>query len=592
MVRVLPFHADIPGCGPRSHLRAHSWLVGTTFDESAIDDALAELTAGEKVWAQTPLHRRRELLDDIHTRTGRFAGDWVRAAQTIKGLDEDSPLVGEEWMSGPLAVLQATTALAATLTALENGRSPLDGVAVQEAPGNRVAVPILPVDTYDRLLLNGFHGEVWLRPGVDADTARRRAGLAQLDPSATGGIGVVLGAGNITSIPPLDLLYELYAHNRVVVLKLNPITDPLFTVFEMVFAPLCRLGVLRIVTGGADTGRYLVHHPDVAHVHMTGSAHTHDTIVWGPGPEGLERKKDKRPLLSKPITSELGGVSPTIVVPGDWSDADLRYQAEHVATQRLHNGGYNCIAAQAVVVSKEWDRKDRFLAELRTALTNAPRRAAYYPGSEARVADALAAYPDADQVGAGRVLIEQLPLTDTPLLRTEYFSPVLGVVELPYEGGEFLQRAVDFANAELTGTLGANVLAHPRTIRRLGIAFDRAIERLRYGAIAVNAWTGLAFLAPRAAWGAFPGHTLDDVQSGIGVVHNAFLLADVERTVVHGPFRPAPRSVLHGEPALSPKPPWFVGNAAAATTARKLTEFYASRNPARIPGIFLSALRG
>ncbi|MFD6155586.1 aldehyde dehydrogenase family protein [Nocardia sp. NPDC060256] len=566
--------------------------MGTTFDESAIDEALAELTAGAKVWAQTPLRRRRELLDDIHARTGRFADDWVRAARTIKGLDADSPLVGEEWMSGPMTLLQATAALSATMAALEDGRSPLDGVAIKAAPGNRVAVPILPLSTYDRLLLNGFHGEVWLRPGVDAATARRRAGLAQLDPTATGGIGVVLGAGNITSIPPLDALYELYAHNRVVVLKLNPITDPLYTVFEMVFAPLCELGVLRIVTGGAATGGYLVHHPDVAHVHMTGSAQTHDAIVWGAGPEGLERKQDKRPLLDKPITSELGGVSPTIVVPGDWSDADLRFQAEHVATQRLHNGGYNCIAAQAIVLSKDWPLKDKFLAELRTALAQAPQRTAYYPGSDSRVADALAAYPDADQVGSGRVLVEQLPLTDTPLLRTEYFSPVLGVVELPYADGEFLQQAVDFANNELTGTLGANVLAHPATIRKLGVGFDRAIERLRYGAIAVNAWTGLAFLAPRASWGAFPGHTLDDVQSGIGVVHNAFLLDDVERTVVHGPFRPAPRSVLHGELALSPKPPWFVDNAAAAETGRKLTEFYASGNPARIPGIFVSAFRG
>ncbi|MFQ6325584.1 aldehyde dehydrogenase family protein [Nocardia sp. CWNU-33] len=568
--------------------------MGTTFDETEIDSALSDLTAGEKAWAQTSLRRRRELLDEIHTRTGRFAADWVRAARTWKGLDEDSPLVGEEWMSGPMTLLQATAALLATLTALEQGRSPLDGVALTAAPGDRVAVPILPLDVYDRLLLSGFRGEVWLRPGVDAGTARRRAGLAQLDPTATAGIGAILGAGNITSIPPLDALYELYAHNRVVALKLNPITDPLFTVLEMIFAPLIELGVLRILTGGAEAGGYLVHHPDVAHVHMTGSAHTHDAIVWGPGPEGQERKSDQRPLLDKPITSELGGVSPTIVVPGEWSDADLRFQAEHVATQRLHNGGYNCVATQAVVLSANWPQKEKFLAELRAALDKAPQRPAYYPGSDNRVADAVAAYPDAERFGPGqsRVLVENLPQTETPLLRTEYFAPVLGVVELPDDGGEFLQHAVDFANTELTGTLGANVIAHPSTIKRLGVAFDRAIERLRYGAIAVNAWTGLAFLTPRAAWGAYPGHTIDDVQSGIGVVHNAFLLDDVERTVVSGPFRPAPRSLMHGELALSPKPPWFVTNATAAATGRKLTEFYASGNPARLPGVFLSAFRG
>ncbi|WP_194817768.1 aldehyde dehydrogenase family protein [Nocardia sp. XZ_19_385] len=564
--------------------RAHSWPVGTTFDATTIDNALADLAAGEKVWAQTSLRRRRELLDEIHQRTGRFAEDWVRAAREIKDLDAASPLVGEEWMSGPLTLLQATAALSESLTKLEAGRSPLDGVSLGSAPGDRVSVPILPHDRYDRLLLSGFRGEVWLRPGVDADTARRRAGLAQLDPTTTNGISAVLGAGNITSIPPLDALYELYAHNRVVALKLNPITDPLFTVFEMIFAPLLEIGVLRILLGGAESGSYLVRHTDVAHVHMTGSTQTHDAIVWGTG-------KRKTKLLDKPITSELGGVSPTIVVPGDWSDADLQFQAEHIATQRLHNGGYNCVAAQTVVLSSEWPLKHKFLNELRAALELAPQRTPYYPGSDGRVASALESYPDAERLGQGRVLVE-LPSGETPLLRTEYFAPVLGVVELPHSGGEFLAHAVDFANSELAGTLGANVLAHPTTIRRLGIAFDRALERLRYGAIAVNAWTGLAFLAPRASWGAFPGHTIEDVQSGIGVVHNAFLLDDVERTVVHGPFRPAPRTLLHGELSLSPKPPWFVSNSTAAATGRKLTEFYAGSNPARLPGIFFSALRG
>ena len=119
MVAVLLFHADIPGCGPCRDVRAHSWLVGTTFDETAIDNAVADLVAGEKTWAHTPLRRRRELLDDIHARTGRFSHEWVRAARTIKGLDPDSPLVGEEWMSGPMTLLQATAALSATLSALD-----------------------------------------------------------------------------------------------------------------------------------------------------------------------------------------------------------------------------------------------------------------------------------------------------------------------------------------------------------------------------------------------------------------------------------------------------------------------------------------
>ena len=58
--------------------------------------------------------------------------------------------------------------------------------------------------------------------------------------------------------------------------------------------------------------------------------------VFGTGEEATVRKAAGDPLLTKPITSELGGVSPTIVVPGRWSKRDLAYQAEHVVTQKLH----------------------------------------------------------------------------------------------------------------------------------------------------------------------------------------------------------------------------------------------------------------
>ncbi|PWV76408.1 aldehyde dehydrogenase (NAD(P)+) [Nocardia neocaledoniensis] len=565
--------------------------MSTTFDAAVIDNALADLTQGEKTWAATGLRRRRELLEELHALTARDAEAWVSAARTIKQLDADSPLVGEEWMSGPMTMLAGAQALAESLGALERGASPLDGVELGTAPGGRVSVPALPHGFYDKLLLSGFSAEVWLRPGVDAATARRKAGLAQLDPAATGGVGAVLGAGNIMSIAPLDTLYELYANNRVVALKLNPITDPLLPVFRAIFAPFIELGVVRILTGGAPEGGYLVNHPQVAHVHMTGGAPTHDAIVWGAGAEGAERKKTGTPALAKPITSELGGVAPCIVVPGDWSAADLKFQAEHVATQRLHNGGYNCVAAQTVVVSADWPLREQFLTELRAAIDRAPARPAYYPGSDGRVAGALESYPGSARAN-GRVLVEDLPAGDTPLLRTEYFSPVLGVVSLPGTGADFLRNAVDFANDELMGTLGANIIVDPATVKELGAQLDTAVENLRYGTVAVNAWTGLAFLTPRASWGAFPGHTLDDIQSGIGVVHNAFLLDDVERTVVRGPFRPAPRALLRGEFTLSPKPPWFVTNKTGTGTGRKLTGFYGDGKPTRLPGIFASALRG
>jgi aldehyde dehydrogenase (NAD(P)+) len=535
--------------------------VTVELGRSPIDQALAELAEGEQAWARTDLAGRRQLLTEVMAATARHAQDWVSAACTYKRLPQTSQLAGEEWISGPYAVLTGAQALIETVTALERGRSPVDGYPVTKAPGGRLAVKVLPHTVYDKLLLRGFSAEVWTAPGTDQASLRGDAGLALKNPARTNGIGVVLGAGNITSIPVLDVFYELYANNRVVALKLNPITDVMLGPLEDSLRPLIDLGALRILTGAADAGGYLIHHPDVTHVHLTGSAATHDAIVSGP------------PRLDKPVTSELGGVSPVIVLPGEWSASDLRFQAEHVATQRLHNNGYNCIATQVVVLNKDWPQKEAFLACLRDVLASAPARPAYYPGSDTRVAAARSAYPSAKEIG-GRVLIEQVD-PGTPALTTEYFAPVLGVVQLPGDG--FLDAAVALANEQFAGTLGVNLIAHPRS---LGIQLEEAIAELRYGTVAVNAWTGVGFLTASATWGAFPGHTLAEVGSGIGVVHNSLLIANSERTVVRGPFRPFP------------KPPWFVTNKTAASTGRLLTAFAARPRWTALPPVFMSALRG
>jgi len=557
-----------------------------------IDRALRELTAGVAAWTGAGLGERRRLLGQVHAATGEHARAWVRAAAAYKQLPAGSELLGEEWTSGPYAVLTGAAVLGQSIAALEAGRSPVDGYRFGTAPGGRTTVKVLPHGIWDKLLLSGFTAEVWMPPGVSQDQIRENAGLALRNPGGPGGVGVVLGAGNITSIPVLDVLYELYANNRVALLKLNPVTDGLFDAFSAVLKPLIDFGVVRIVKGGADVGTYLVHHAQVDHVHMTGSALTHDAIVWGTGDEAAKRKAAGTPLLDKPITSELGGVSPTIVVPGRWSTADLRFQAEHVVTQKLHNGGYNCIASQVVVVSSDWPQKDAFLKELRAVLAAAPARPAYYPGSDARVAQACEAYPDAEQIG-GRVLVSGLDETDSgPALTTEYFGPVLGVLELPGDAERFLAAAVRTANEKFTGTLGANVIAHPGTIKALGAGFEHAIADLRYGTVTINAWTGVGYLTAAATWGAFPGHTPADVQSGIGVVHNAVLLASPERTVLRGPFRPAPRALVHGELTMSPVPPWFVTNKTAATTGRRLVEFAARPRWSALPGVFWSAIRG
>jgi aldehyde dehydrogenase (NAD(P)+) len=560
---------------------------------ASLDTLVAELRAGADTWTALTLADRRDLLVATAELARAHAQEWVEVASGIKGLTAGSPLVGEEWISGPYALLSSIGALASTLAVLDGGGSPLDGFATSPAPGGRTAIRVLPHGIFDRLLLNGFTAEVWSRPGVGVDELRRDAGLGQRTPTQTGGVGVVLGAGNIFSIAPLDTLYELYANNRVVLLKLNPITDPLLPVLEKVFGRFIELGLVRIITGGAEVGAAVVAHAGIDHVHITGSVRTHDAIVFGPGEEGRARQARGEVLLNKPITSELGGVSPTIVVPGRWSKRDLAYQAEHIVTQKLHNNGYNCVASQVLILPSEWSQRQEFVAELRRAYDRVAKRPAYYPGSAERCATAVWEHAAASSYDEGRrVLLDSVPADGDVAFSTEYFAPVLAITYLTGGPREFLQKAVELANNRLVGTLGANLIAHPRSIRRLGGAFSDAVAALRYGTVAINAWTGVGYLTARATWGAFPGHTLADAQSGIGIVHNGLLLAGTERTVVRGPFRPFPRSVFTGVMAISPRPPWFVTNRTADVTGRRLTAFVARPAWRKLPAIFASALRG
>ncbi|MDN3496862.1 aldehyde dehydrogenase family protein [Planococcus sp. APC 4015] len=576
----------------------HVTHIGQATDDS-IDAAIADLTVGATAWRHVTASQRVTLFERLHATVSTVAEEWVDTAATSKGLGPGHPLRGEEWLSGPYATLVALDAYRDTLRRLAAGESPLEGIPTESAPGGRRRARVFPMTAIDGVLLSGYSGEVWFAPRVTDAVARRSAGLAQLSPTESGGVGLVLGAGNVTSIPVLDVLYELLAHNRVTVLKLNPTQDSLVHVFQRALAPLIEPGFLRIVRGDGAVGARLTRHPGITHVHITGAAPTFDAIVWGDpaDPETAARKREDRPLLDKPITAELGGVSPIIIVPGRWSDADLTYHAEHVVTMRLQNSGHNCIAGQVVVLSADWPQRDAFLEALRRAYAAAPQRPVWYPRSDEKLADAASDFPDATWSAAGtRALVVVEPGDDaTAIETTEFFAPVLGVVSLPGNGQEFLDAAVAYANDHLVGTLGANVLIDPDTEAALGGGFERAIADLRYGSLAVNAWTAFVFLTPTLTWGGHPGATPRNVESGIGVVHNALLLDHVERSIARGPFRPFPRSATAlfgaGRRSVLPKPPWFVSSRTGGVVSEGFTRFRMDGDLGRLAVTLVQAFR-
>lgn len=552
-----------------------------TMDSLTLDQSVRELQQHKDEWAALPIRAKMDLLMQTRTRLRHCAEAWVDASVRGKQIDPGSPWVGEEWMTGPWALAVAINAYLETLGALEHGHLPK--LPTTKRADGRVVARVFPANIFDRMLLSGISAEVWMQPGVTEENLVESSALFYKQKHPRGKVALVLGAGNIASIAPLDVLYRLIAFGQVVMLKPSPVNDYLRAIVEDIFEPFMAAGYLRLASGGADVGDYLTHHSGVDEIHITGNARTHDAIFFGGHTAGLD----------KPTTCELGSVCPTIIVPGEWSAADIRFQAEHVATMKMHNAGFNCIASQVLVLAQSWPQRAEFLDALRSTLRALPPRVAYYPGSSERFGHALTAHPDAEAFANGIAMVSTNPNANDYCFKAEFFAAVLAETSLPGDDpAAFLRNAVTFCNQKLQGTLGGTILAHPRTMRQLGSDFDKAVAELRWGSVGINAWNAAAFLLPQATWGAYPGHTHADIQSGIGVVHNAFLFERPEKTVVRGSFYSFPRGFVHGDFSILPKPPWFVTNKTAHITSRRVAQFALQPDWWHLPGIFLSALRG
>ncbi len=548
------------------------------------------VAAARDAWARVDPSARAALLGRLLGDFGAVAERWVAASLEAKGVAPDAPAAGEEWIAGPFCVLRVIRLLRGALQDIAAGGRPrIPGPVWTDADGRAVA-GVFPLSLWDRLFYTGVTGEVRMQPGVTAEA------VSDTQAEAYGRAGaaatcVVLGAGNVSSIGPMDLLYKLFVENRVVVYKTHPVNAYLGPLLAEAFRSLVEIGALRIVYGGASEGAYLCHHDGIDEIHITGSDKTYEAIVFGPGDDGDRRKAERRPLFAKRVTAELGNVSPVIVVPGPWSGSDFRHQAANLVSMLTNNAGFNCNATRVIVTDADWPGRPRLLDEIRSLLARVPTRRAYYPGSQARAAEFAAAHPEAERFGAPRE--GELPWTLIAGMTarrsvdvcytTEAFCGLFAETGVACDGvPDFLAKAVAFCNETLWGTLNATIIVHPRTEADAEAheAVERAIRDLRYGSVSINHWSAIAYALGVTTWGAYPGHTPEDIQSGTGVVHNTLMFGKAEQSVVRGPFR------------VWPTPPWFVTNRAAAALGPKLARFEAGPSLVKALGVLATAIRG
>jgi acyl-CoA reductase-like NAD-dependent aldehyde dehydrogenase len=557
----------------------------STTAKSAIDAAVWRLRNGAARLAQASLVQRTEWARSCIDGIAHIATDWVEAACRAKQIPPNSPARAEEILAGPVAVLRYLRLLVDTFTHLQSGHEP-------PLPGNvyrrhdQLRVSIFPTARlYDRLIFKPVRAETWLQPQAEpntifGDSPARLTRQITPPPHVT----LVLGAGNVSSIPATDALTKILQDDCAVLLKMNPVNDYLGPLFEQALRPLIAEGLLQIVYGGADVGSYAVSHTQIDSVHITGSIETHDAIVWGSDVEQrCARKASGSPVITKPVTSELGNVTPWTILPGDYSERQLRSQAENIASSITNNASFNCIATKMLITWKRWPARERFLDLIDSILSRVPPRCAYYPGAKQRFIQY-----------AGRESIEQdesrLPWTlrrgvdadrDHELFEQESFVCVTGETALDATSPQtFLEAATDLMNDRLWGTLAAAMTVPDAWQKGEPATLEKAVGRLRYGTVGINLWPGIAYVLMSPPWGAFPGANLGDVQSGVGFVHNTYLLANPQKTVLRSPL------------SFSPKPVWFSTHRRPERVAAKLCELYSQPSIWKIPGLLAQALRG
>jgi hypothetical protein len=556
-----------------------------------LDRVIARLGDHKDEWVKVGVPERLKLLDRLIKDTLAVADEQVAAAWKAKGIRPGTPLAGEEWLVGPLVVLRNLRLLAESLKDIERFGAPRIPGEVKARADGRVVAEVFPASRYDKVFFAGFTVDMWMRDDVTlANLASTQAKIYR-DKDHDGRVALVLGAGNVASIGPTDALYKLFVEDEVVILKMNPVNSYVGPYLERSFRALSERGFFQVVYGGVAEGVHLCGHEGVGSIHVTGSDKTHDAIVFGVGPEAAKRKVERKPLLDKPITSELGNVSPVIVVPGPWSDGDLTFQGENIASMLTNNAAFNCNAARVIVQHDQWGLRPALLSRIRSVLAAVEPRVAYYPGAQGRYDDFIEAHPEAETFGDRTddvlpwTLIADLdPGSEEDIcFSTEAFCSVFSETALAAETvAGFIDDAVAFCNERVWGTLNASIIVHPESLKdpEIAAAVDRALNDLRYGTVGVNTWPALGFGMVTPTWGAHPGHDIYDIQSGIGSVHNTYMFGKPLKSVISGPFR------------IKPKPPWFVTHRATHELGPKMARFEAAPSMLKIPGIVKSALKG
>lgn len=521
-----------------------------------------------------------ESLDEVSGKTADMMG------YKEEGLDRNS-LIAMENSSVMMSLKTLLEALRDSYKARVSGKHPCQGKldsyvkGSKVMPNGQVVTQILPLFSNDHFgMVAGSTGELWFDPKhVKSTSDVKPLAFDELDDKVDKGALLVLGAGNQSMLGAIDTLHGLFIRNRVVFLKHHPLRGGMEPFLRKLLAGLFEKGYLDSeLHDSLERTSAMIYSEHTSGVHLTGGKATHDAIVWG-SPNG---PKTTKKLTNAEMSSELGCITPWIVTPTKFTNAELQEQTSAIYTGAWFCSSANCNAVKVVIMSSQWEQKQAFRQAIIDNWKNHTSPCAYYPGAEDRWNKFEQAYPNAMKVSGQDPKTCKSTTCLLPLLavdidvdlssvegqkkasqeyafRNEAFAPVLVFATIQSDSPEdFMQKSVKLCNECLYGSLSMSMSVPSSAAGKEMV--ETAIADLKYGTVAVNLFSAATFLSPSLTWGGYPGDTLDNVESGIGKVFNALAFPHIAKCVVRSPCY----SIMHVDANASTERLYDIQKKAAA----------------------------
>lgn len=470
-----------------------------------------------KSWAATGAVERLALIEKIQDNLLRHA-DELGAVDVQMKCD----LAGEGAVSLAEGIATTVNAMGNTLMgikrlyeALVMGGMPKPN-STRNIGDDLFEVDVFPIHNMDKLLAGKARGFLHIK-----GTPK------QINPlEKPAGVIAVSGAGNYSS--SIEMAMALFLENKAVIHKPHQLNEASDAVWAKIFAPLIDRRALVFID--ADQGRAMSALEGLHAVYFTGST-------------GVAHAIQK--AASAPLVSECGGNNPCLIVPGEWTEDEIRHWAIQIVSVGKLNGGAVCGRPQTIITSRNWPQRDQFIAALRKAIAEETfGTATYYPGVDQTKARFLENQPSAEVIkpeggahpNSDFVFIPGIGEDDFAI-HNEAFCQICSELPLDTENdaADFLTKATAFCNDRLLGSLGCMILIDNATLKAHEKRVHQAVQELCYGGIAVNNVPPNIWLNAYLTWGGC-GETTENFVSGVGNFGNGLNFENIVKSVIVDDF--------------------------------------------------------